>query len=147
MRWVSSSISFLKPTECLGFCDAILFPPHWRACSPPSVFVSGSLSLIVRLRSLGSSRSCWYASSRRNSTSSNKVYSSWLSIYELSLKKLNLIPLSYWHEIKDIIFHYKCKSWMYTNLTSISILPSFFTTPLFPVLVIFVQTCTKPHSS
>ena len=37
--------------------------------------------------------------------------------YELSyvgrLKKLNLIPLSYWHEIKDIIFLYKCKYGMY----------------------------------
>jgi hypothetical protein len=29
------------------------------------------------------------------------------------LKKLNLIPLSYWHEIKDIIFLYKCKYGMY----------------------------------
>ena len=37
--------------------------------------------------------------------------------YELSsvgrLKNLNLIPLSYWHEIKDIIFLYNCKYGMY----------------------------------
>ena len=40
-----------------------------------------------------------------------------LKDYECSypdrLKKLNLIPLSYWHEIKDIIFFYECKSGMY----------------------------------
>ena len=34
-----------------------------------------------------------------------------------------------------------------TNLTSINTLPSLFTTPLVPVLVIFVQTCAKPPSS
>ena len=35
------------------------------------------------------------------------------SSYPDRLKKLNLIPLSYWHEIKDIIFFYKCKSGLY----------------------------------
>ena len=45
------------------------------------------------------------------------------------LKELNLIRVSYWHEIKDIMF----------TLTSTSILASLFTTPLVPVLVTFVQ--------
>lgn len=32
------------------------------------------------------------------------------SSYSERLKKLNLIPISYWFEIKDIVFFYKCKS-------------------------------------
>ena len=35
------------------------------------------------------------------------------SSYPDRLKKLNLISLCYWHEIKDIIFFYKCKSGLY----------------------------------
>ena len=29
------------------------------------------------------------------------------------LKKLNLIPISYWLEIKDIVFYYKCMTGLY----------------------------------
>ena len=41
------------------------------------------------------------------------VLQDYTSSYVVRLKKLNLIPVSYWHEIKDIIFLYKCKSGMY----------------------------------
>ena len=65
------------------------------------------------------------------------------SSYPDRLKKLNLIPLSYWHEIKDIIFFYKCKSGC-TNLTLINSLTNLFITQPVPVLAIFfVQICVK----
>jgi hypothetical protein len=35
------------------------------------------------------------------------------SSYSDRLKKLNLIPISYWLEIKDIVFYYKCKAGLY----------------------------------
>jgi hypothetical protein len=66
------------------------------------------------------------------------------SSYVDRLKKLNLI-LSCWHEIKDIMFFYKCKSGMYEldiNQFITSIIP-----PV-PVLVIFfVKICVKRLSS
>ena len=62
------------------------------------------------------------------------------------LKKLYLIPISYWHEIKDIVFLHKCKS-AYMSLTSTSSLPIPSSPPLVPPLVIFVQTFAKPPSS
>ena len=40
------------------------------------------------------------------------VLQDYTSSYVVRLKKLNLIPV-YWHEIKDIIFLYNCKSGMY----------------------------------
>jgi hypothetical protein len=35
------------------------------------------------------------------------------SSYTNRLKKLNLLPISYWFEIKDITFFYKCKAGYY----------------------------------
>ena len=35
------------------------------------------------------------------------------SCYVDRLKKLNLIPISYWLEIKDIVFYYKCMTGLY----------------------------------
>jgi hypothetical protein len=69
------------------------------------------------------------------------------SSYVDRLKKLNLIPLSYWHEIKI-----SCSSTHAnpgcTNLTLISLLPSLSIIPPVPVLVIFfVQICVKRLSS
>ena len=69
------------------------------------------------------------------------------SSYVDRLKKFNLIPLSYWHEIKDIIFFYKCKSGKYELDIN-----QFITEPLHhstrPVLVIFfIQICAKRLSS
>ena len=35
------------------------------------------------------------------------------SSYSEPLQKLNLIPISYWLEIKDTVFYYKCKAGLY----------------------------------
>ena len=67
------------------------------------------------------------------------------SSYVDRLKKLDLIPISYWREIKDIVFLHKCKS-AYMRLTSTSSLPIPPSPPLVLPLVIFVQTCAKPPS-
>ena len=34
--------------------------------------------------------------------------------YQERLHKLKLLPLSYWHELKDLIFYYKCRSGQYS---------------------------------
>ena len=60
------------------------------------------------------------------------------------LKKLDLILVTYWHEIKVIVSLYKCKSDIY-ELDINQFIP--FNPPLVLPLVIFVQTCAKPPSS
>ena len=34
--------------------------------------------------------------------------------YHERLSRLNLLPLTYWHEVKDLIFHLKCRVGHYT---------------------------------
>ena len=34
--------------------------------------------------------------------------------YHERLSRLNLLPLTYWHEVKDLIFHFKCRVGHYT---------------------------------
>ena len=34
--------------------------------------------------------------------------------YHERLSRLNLLPLTYWHEVKDLIFYFKCRAGHYT---------------------------------
>ena len=34
--------------------------------------------------------------------------------YHECLSRLNLLPLAYWHEVKDLIFYFKCRAGHYT---------------------------------
>ena len=62
------------------------------------------------------------------------------------LKKLNLIPISYWLEIKDIVFYYKCMTGLY-DLDIDRYIPSPSDLSInqpFQVLVTFCfQTCVE----
>ena len=65
-----------KSKQNAGFFTAQMLSPYRRACSPPFIPVFGTLSLVVRLWNLGSTRSVRRpASSWRNSTSRYKVRS------------------------------------------------------------------------
>ena len=37
-----------------------------------------------------------------------------LARYQEHLSRLNLLPLTYWHEVKDLIFYFKCRAGHYT---------------------------------
>jgi hypothetical protein len=51
------------------------------------------------------------------------------STYSYRLKSLNLLPISYWFEIKDLTFYYKCKSGGYEiDIDQYSTQPSLHTT-------------------
>ena len=53
-----------------------------------------------------------------------------LSFYK-RLSRLNLLPLTYWHEVEDLIFYFKCRAGHYTlpidDSSSLKALVSFAT--------------------
>ena len=94
---------------------SILFPAHERDCSPLTVFV------FVRSH-LSYGCEIWAPQSPSADLLhiegiQRRATKFILQDYELScadrLKKLNLIPLSYWYEIKDIILFLKYKTGLY----------------------------------
>ncbi len=50
---------------------------------------------------------------QRRATNCKFILQDHESSYSDRLKKLNLIPLSYWLELKDIVFFFKCKVGVY----------------------------------
>jgi hypothetical protein len=104
-KMVPSSISFLKPTECLDFCYAVVSTSltcMLAAFCTCQELVRSHLSFGCEIWApQGPSADLLHLERiRRRATKFS------LKDYELSdvgrLKKLNLISLSYWHEIKDI---------------------------------------------
>jgi hypothetical protein len=102
----------------------------WRNCfhltdvtARRLLYLSLVRSLVVWLWTLGTSRivclppatSAWPAKKAKKPLRRRVkfILQDCESSYVDRLKKLNLIPLSYLHEIKDIMFFYKCKSGMY----------------------------------
>ena len=108
LKW-SSHINNLisKANKMLGFvrrncfylanvnCRRLLYLTLVRSWAP-----QGSSSDLLRLESV-----------QRRAT--KVILQDYESSYSDRLKKLNLIPISYWLEIKDIVFYYKCKAGLY----------------------------------
>ena len=59
------------------------------------------------------------------------------------LKKPNLIPISYWLEIKDIVFYYKCMTGLYDLEIDRYIERPLIYQPVQVLVTFCVQTCAE----
>jgi hypothetical protein len=99
-----------------------LYAAHQHPLPSPAISHISKISPVLRQWDLVTPRIIARPrSSRRHSKTGNKVHH--------ALKSLNLLPISYWFEIKDLTFYYKCKSGGYeVDIDQYSTQPSLHTT-------------------